>query len=312
MALTLKKIEEAEWQAAFKNQYHSIFFDPDYLNLVKSAFNYNLHYYVCRKADNLQFAAALFSHKGKIVVPYAFTYNSIYFDKSIGDIIYVQIIEDFIKLLKYQFNNFFLRLPPSFTDLRPFIWAEFQISNRYTYYRESSKQLTNKLLKGIKKVENHLTFKVNNANQEDISLNLDICFRYGLPKKLYANYKYLFDELSEKGYLKSFCVYYQNELVCTQIAIIDIKSRSLSTISINDLNNRMYVSYLNYEIYKWCDQNGIDYIDMVGANEKGIANFKYSFNANLVPYFLVSYNRNTYFKHFAKKVKKVIKRLIRR
>ncbi|WP_113662259.1 hypothetical protein [Pedobacter nanyangensis] len=283
-------VDESKWEQAFAGKYHSIYFDPKYLNIVKQSFGYEISYYVFLKGNNLLFAAALFSKDAKIVVPYGFTYNSIFFDKNIGDRVYLEIFGDLVRTLKIKHKKMWLRLPPEITDLRPFIWGGFHVMNRYTYFRKSTDGFSAKILKKVAQQRVGLTLEIADANDEDVDLNLETCFAHGLAKSMYPNYKTLFTQLSKKGYLKAFRIYKQGERQVTRIALIDKEASSLSTISMN-VSNSTVLPFLNYEMYNWCANNKIELVDMVGANDKGVANFKYSFNAKLTPYYLVNYNR---------------------
>lgn len=309
----IEQINETEWEKAFGYKYHSLFFDPKYLNIVKEAFNYQLHYYTCRRHNKIVFAAALFSKNGKVVIPYAFTYNSIYIDNTIGDIVYVQILEDFLALLRSRFKKIALRLPPTIVDVRPFIWADFKIVNRYTYCKDIYSPIKTKVFKNIRKVEEDgVCFVEEDVNNENLELNLETCFKYGLPKSLYGKYRTLFTLLSTDNYLKTFALYKNGKMIATRIVMIDSVLKTLYTFSYNDLNNKSLVSYFNMATFNWCADNSIERVDMVGANEKGIANFKYSFNAVLTPYFWVDYSsKEASLKHLIEKVKGNIKKALR-
>ncbi len=308
----ITQVDEVKWELSFGSHYHSIYFDPSYLNIVKQSFDYQLKYYTFFKKGRLLFAAALFSKYGEIIVPYAFTYNSIYFDENINDITYLEIFGNLLTILKADYKRISLRLSPSIRDLRPFIWADFNVINRYTYYRTTSDLLANKILKKAKKYATDLNFEVNSANGRDIEMNLDVCFKYGLAKRLRPNYKSLFTELSKAGYLKSFCLFQDDDkLAVIQLCILDTGNKSLATISINELNNRIFVPFLNYKIFEWGTLNNIENVDMVGANDEGIANFKYSFNAKLTPYYLVHYNsREKMISNLFKKIKNGLKKIL--
>ena len=305
-------VDEVKWKQIFTGKYHSIYFDPKYLNIVKHSFGYQIKYYVLLRGDNVLFAAALFSKNGKIVVPYGFTYNSIFFDRKISDRAYLEIFEDLIRKLKIEHKKIWLRLPPEITDLRPFIWEGFNVANRYTYLRKSAAELSPKVLKKVEEQRELLSLEVIGANEKDVDLNLEVCFKYGFSKKMYPNYQMLFTELSKKGYLKAFRIYKQGKLEVVRIAIIDDEASNLSTISMS-VKNPSVIPFLNCEMFNWCIDNRIETIDMVGANDKGVANFKSSFNANLTPYYLVDYNRSEEMvRRFSRKIKDCLKKTLRR
>ncbi|WAC40325.1 hypothetical protein [Pedobacter sp. SL55] len=311
--MTLKKVNETDWALAFQKGFHSIFFDPKYLNVVKDAFGYELNYYTFVKGNKLLFAAAMFSKNGNIVVPYAFTYNSIYFDQAVGDIVYIQIFEDFIELLKKDFKNLSLRLPPNITDIRPFKWSGFEITNSYTYIKDPTAKIKHKLLKKVSITDKNLTFVEEEISEANLTQHLHACFRYGLSKNYYEDYKELFLGLANKKYLKLLSLYKSDSLVTAQIALVDSSIKTLYTLFFNDFGNNTYVGSLNLATFNWCVENGITQVDMVGANDKGIANFKYSFNAQLTPYFSVSYNRNKFLlKTALQKAKGYLKKILKR
>ena len=185
-------VSEAAWNDAFAGKFHSIYFDPKYLNLVSRSFGYKLTYYIASKGGKLLFATALFSKNKRIIAPYSYTYNSIFFCAELSDIKYLEIMESLLQTLKANYSKISLRLPPEISDLRPFIWEGFSITNRYTYYRNPSDTLSAKMLKKINQRSKNLRIEVENANDRDITLNVQEAAKYGLPTKLVANYRFLF------------------------------------------------------------------------------------------------------------------------
>ncbi len=310
--MKVSQISEQQWIELFKSEYFSMLFDPKYLNIVKDAFGYDLHYYAALKGNNIRLAAAIFVKGTSVVRPDAFTYNSIYFDSTIGDIAYVDLMNNFLQLLSSNFNKISLRLPPSFFDLRPFIWCGFKVQNRYTYIRDVSAPLSHKIEKRIKAIEDTLVFREEVFNDQLLQYCVDQCFEYDAPDNEMDNYSSLFRHLANHHYLRAFCVYDGKCLKIIRFALIDAERSTLSTILTHNLYSNKLIPFLNKELFNWCLANNIKYVDMVGANNEGIANFKASFNAKLTPYYLVDYKRSAqWYGSIINSAKRRIKRLLK-
>jgi hypothetical protein len=293
--MSVLQIQEQEWKRIFKNGYPSMFFNPNYLNILNKSFGYELSYYVYLKGERLLFGAAIFSHGNKVVVPDGFTYASIYVDDHLGDIRYTEIFGQFLILLTRDFKKVSFRLSPKIVDIRPFIWAGFSVGNRYTYLRDASLPLDSKILKGFSELNSLHQFSVKDLDEVNLKICLDECFRYEMSNKYYEQYKAWFSSLAAHNYLKCFAVMTGTKQEVVQFAILDVVESRLYTILIADFSGRQLTAYLNKELYSWCVKNNIEIVDMIGANNKNIANFKCSFNAELTPYYSVHYNRSNHF-----------------
>ena len=309
----VNKIDKGEWLAiiAGHEQLNSLFFNPDFLSTVKEAFSYQLHYFVAVQKQIPLFAAAIFSKGTDVVVPLAFTYSSIYVEKTISDRKRVDVLKSFIELLKKDFKKISFRLNSELQDLRPFIWQGFKLDLRYTYIKEVRLDVHQSILRNTERAKNeNFFFRVSEVNEEVIKVNLDDFIKYGLKKATYQNYHKLFEQLSLMGNLKSFNVYKGEELICANIVLLDKSNQTLYTLLINKTHYKNATAYLYKETIDWCAAYDYQFIDYCGANEERIADFKSYFNPHLSSYYLVSYtpyknmlnNISGEFKHIVKRI----------
>jgi len=308
------QINKDEWLAvtAKYEGLSSLFFKPDFLDIIKDAFNYQLHYFVAVQKQAPLFAAAIFSKGRDVVVPLAFTYSSIYIENTISDRKRVDLLKSFIGLLKKDFKKISFRLDDELGDLRPFTWQGFKLGLRYTYIKEVKENVHHSVLRNVERAKSEgYDFKIGTVDKESIQKNLDDFSNYGLTKSAYPKYHQLFERLSSMGYLKSFNIYLEEQLICSNIVLLDKNARKLYTLLVNKTSHKNATSYLYKETIDWCANNGYQSIDYCGANDESIANFKSYFNPNLSPYYLVSYAP---YKNLANnmelKFKTIIKRII--
>ncbi len=311
----VNKVNKEEWLAVLSShkQLNSLFFNPDFLSVVKDAFDYQVHYFVVVQKQVPLFAAAIFSKGKDVVVPLAFTYSSIYIDKTISDRKRIDLLKSFIDLLKKDFRKISFRFNADLEDLRPFTWLGFKLDLRYTYIKQIGEGVHQSVLRNVERAKSDgYYFKAVSVDDESIKRNLDDFSHYGLSKKAYGQYHKLFDELFGMGCLKSFNVYLGEQLVCSNIVLLDEKTHQLYTLLINKTDHKNATSYLYKEAIDWCKDHGYRFIDYCGANEERIADFKSYFNPHLSPYYLVSFvpyeNQTNLIKQ---KFKAIVKRVIR-
>jgi len=310
----VRQVDKEEWLTiiARQQQLHSLFFNPEFLGVIKNAFGYQLHYYVAIQKQVPLFAAAIFSNGKNVVVPLAFTYSSIYLDQTISDRRRVDLLKSFISLLKKDFRKISFRFNAEMEDLRPFIWESFQVDLRYTYIKRIGGDVHDSVLRNVERAKSEdFCFKTATVEKESVQKNLDDFRNYGLSGFSYNQYQQLFEQLSLMGCLKSFNVYMGEELVCGNIVLLDEEKHQLYTLLINRTSHKNATSYLYIETIEWCAANGYQFIDYCGANDERISNFKSYFNPHLTPYYLLSYSPYGSFANNAKrKVKAIIKRIV--
>lgn len=309
----VKEVDTAEWQEAVKNT-HSVFFNPDFLNTIASSFKYKLHYIIYTEKGRVQAAFALFSKGKNIVTPIAFTYASIYWNKELSDRKYIAVFKSIIEYLKKKWVKISLRLSSEFTDLRPFTWNGFEIENRYTYIKDPDSGLHKSIRKNFEKAEiSGCRFDVHAPDAQSIEKNLDFFKKQGITEETAVSYKKLFQSLSDRGDMLSFNVYEADKLICSNIFLIDKERQKVFTLLLYKTENKLAHTFLYKKRIEWCKANNVIEMDLCGANEEGIAEFKSYFNPRLEPYYLVHYNP---YDHLMKdiyiKVKVFFKRIVRR
>ncbi len=306
----IKQITQAVWDIEVSQKLKSSFFDSSFLTAVADSFGYKPHYFVYQENNTVLMAAALYSCHKNIVTALPYTYSSVWFEQNISDRKFLLIADDFIKHLKTGWKKISLRLPVEITDVRPFIWGGFKISNRYTYLKYTNSDFPKKIIKTaeLATIEG-MTLSVIKAEKIDIidaikSLKEQIFNK----KAVESNFKAL-TEFANKGYLLAFRAYFNGSCVCTSLMYVDQKKEKSYALLIGDSDHKFAHVFINYERSRWCAKNNISIIDFCGANEPGIASFKSVFNGTLKQYYIASYNPNN---HFLRQRDMILKKFIKK
>ena len=288
----IREISENTWRQLLTSKCESIFFNPDFLNVVSKSFDYKLHYLVYTEGGNVVLAAAVFSKKDKIVIPLAFTYTPIYYSESISERKYLIVFNHLVKYLKANWSDVSLRLPITLTDLRPFIWAGFRTRLRYTYIKAPDGDIHKSVSKNyIRGLNEGLTFKVENPSKTTIEKNLLFFKNYGLSASSHVSYLNFFTHAAQRDYLISFNAYKSEQLISSNLVLIDRATKTLYTLLLYSSNDKYSHTFIYKNGIDWAIKERFASIDYCGANEENIAIFKSYFNPELRQYVVVTYSR---------------------
>lgn len=292
------EVDETHWKQIINANECSIFFNSQFLNAIANNFNYKLHYLVFHENGKYLLSGAFYSYNRNIITPLAFTYASIQIE-DISDRKYIEVINSLCVYLKKEFRKISLRLPLDITDLRPFIWEGFRITNRYTYVKSVDdffyKSIEKNKLKVKLKAENAgFSFKVEIATEDDIDRVLGSLKKLFIRRKTIKSHKDFLLNLGNTGVLIAFNAYLNAVLNCTSLVLIDKNLKKSYALLIQESDNKLVHTFLYVKRLEWLQQNDFEKIDFCGANSKGLANFKSFFNPVLKPYYLVNYNPFSY------------------
>jgi hypothetical protein len=288
-------IDEKSWEIEKTNFGLSLFFCPKYLKAVAEVYQLDLNYYCFRKKNKILAMVSFFSKGKKIIMPENFSYSPIFIIESLSEAIYFEINDSLIELLKKSFKRIFFKFDTSFSDVRPYIWKDFEIKIKYTHLKNNNLSSHKSVVKNISKIINEeYYFEVEQPNPNLIKLNLDFLRKLGISKFHCFNYHNLLEKWTEIGYLKAFNISKNQQILCSNLVLVDLNQRKAFTILLNNVNNGdKYAHTLLYQsIINWCFKEGITEVDFCGANISNISIFKSSFNTELKTYFTVSYSRN--------------------
>lgn len=305
-------IQSEEWERSVKILSLPLFFDIEYINSITKTTGLKVSFYCFKKKNRILALGAVYSQSNKIVLPEHFSYTPLWFISDISEINYFEILNSFIKELKVKFKEIELKLPTQFTDVRPFIWEYFKVENKYTYMKKDNLPPHYSVEKNLSKLElGYYTFCVEDVNISSIKINLSFLKELKTSDVLMKKYNKFLIEWAELGILKSFNLYKDDVLLCSNIAFIDEKTGSIYTILLNkvDQSFKYAHTYLYSSIISWAKENDFKTVDFCGANMLSISKFKSSFNMDLVPYFVVKYSLRM---QKAERVKTLVKDSIKR
>lgn len=314
------KITLEVWEVKIRKLKLPIFFNVDFLKTTSKNFNVEVYCYSFEKRGRLLALGAFYVKSKKIITPESFSFTALWFANELSDVAYLECADSLIQLLKDNFYKISLRLSSQINDVRPFIWSNFRIENKYTYIKRDYSEPHYSISKNLSKLpENHYCFKVENIDPQSIEVNLKFLKVLGFSNALCDFYKPLIIEWGKLGFVKAFNVYKQNELICSNIVIIDISENKIYTILLNNVSDQEKYAhtYLYQSIINWAKENYITEIDLCGANLPSVAKFKSYFNAELVGYFVVTnstfinriYNFKMFFKLHLKRMIKVLDKI---
>ncbi len=208
-----------------------------------------------------------------------------------------EILNTLLSQLEKDFKILYFDVPPTYLDLRPFIWQNYQTQPKYTYTQNITNihQLEEDFEYALKKQLNKarkLTFFIDNQNSTENIINL-----YRLQKKIFdarkiffpfseADFIELITTMFENNAAKIFTLFYQEIPICSTMVYL-YKQQSFHMLLAND---EKYLatglnSLLLFEMLIYLQNNGITEFDFLGANIQSIAKYKANFNFHLKTYF---------------------------
>ncbi|HKL76010.1 MAG TPA: GNAT family N-acetyltransferase [Halanaerobiales bacterium] len=209
------------------------------------------------------------------------------------------IIEKINTFLNKNLKFITLQFPPSFKDIRSFLWNGFSEEIKYTYtekitdidklYEYFDPSLKRQIKKGLKH-----NYKLNfdfNDNEIKTSYMLLQSMHKNNQKKGFLNFKDFdsFIKILNANNSLLLCNIYKDKIpVYTNIILMD-KSTAFYWLAGGNYN--LYNTGLNqvllYNILDKLNQLNCKFFDFVGANTDSIAKYKSNYNFKLTPYYAV-------------------------
>ena len=313
----LKVLERKEWVAKIEDQ-RQLYFNEQYevVEALKFQCSCEARYFIFEKKGTVVISLIAMVKGNRIFSPIHFFYSALWIKPTLGDTRYCEYVAEFLRMLQRSFVKIDMRLPSSITDIRPFLWVGFSISNRFTYLKNLDKlEYSNDVKKNIEKsAQIPYTFKAELLTQEILQLNLQIFSELKLySKKSIAEIGQLISELGRTKYLTCFSCYLRGELLVSHIIFLDDKNKTAYTV----LKNKLYQpqpgsihSALYHHLFVFLKSKGIEYVDLLGADMESISAFKSRFKVNLASVDVVSYSYiNSYLLILKRKIIYTIKRI---
>lgn len=308
----LNKVEASEFNKIIQA---SISCDAKYLAVTEINTGLKPVFYIFTNNNEVTIGFALFERKNRIVMPKQLLfYSGIWIKGGLHDDDFNNHFFEAIAQLKKKYTSITLVTAPEITDLRPFLWNNFQAELRYTYCKASddnnySERIFRYYKRALKKIG--LFHTVCSFNDLDWKGYNDLFKTLHYSTKQIIHIKNWLSELDKNNFL--WCLQINNaQMQCAGSGIVLLdKVLKKGYFIYMDINKNQHSSetnaYIYIEIQKWLLENGYDELDYLGANFKTIANYKSRFYPKLKPYYVVHYNRYnlnimTYFKMLIKKI----------
>lgn len=205
----------------------------------------------------------------------------------------INFIEKDFKILNYKF-------PPTYIDLRPLKWLGYSNSVNYTYsvnFKQNNNYFNNflpDLKRQIKKnIESEYSLIKENSI-ENYTYSFDLQQKtlnrkgknFPLKKEQFIDFC---TKLTSKNVLKTYTITVNNKAITSVNILID-KNKAYYLIAGTDPD--YYNSGLNhvllYKILEELNADGIEYFDLVGANNPTVSHYKSAYNFTLEPYYSAS------------------------
>ena len=213
----------------------------------------------------------------------------------------------FIEYLSSQYDHIRITHSPELTDLRPFSWARWSLSLRYTYHLSLANRTESELWERVERRTRTTIRKAEKLGyifQETNDVNL-LCDQY---EKLYQNRPNPIDPNLVHRYIKSayeaglthiFSVQSPNNETAAIVAFVENDDTSYAWVAGADpsLNNSGAASLLYWKYLSQCTLNRFDF---VGANLPTVAFFKRGMGGDLIPYYTTEHFCNGILRKAAK------------
>ena len=286
------------------------------INSICDVYKCNVVYFLFKRKDKVIISFIAFVKGNRIFQPVHFFYSAFWVDDHLSDRVYIDSVFEFVGKIKGIYNVIDIVLPVQIKDIRPFLWQDFSVGNRFTYLKRTAETKYGKYMERKLAKASTLPFQFleEKLNYNSIALNLDLLtqlkFRASKVKKI----ENLLQLLSTTKYLVAFNSYLDNRLVISDILLKDEENKKIYEILKNkskEVENIHSISY--HHLFKFYNQQGYVIVDLMGADMQSISKFKAGFNPSLVPHFVVNYKRIYQLKSVAKKyIKDVLKSVVRK
>lgn len=243
---------------------------------------------------NQNISANFYYLNRNIILPASQAYTSL----QVSDMLdsehkYLLEVQEFVNELCSQHQQIHLKLRPSITDIRPFLWNNFTAIKRYTYVVELN-SINSEILQNIPEYKRwqHLRIVEQGLSVHDIQQHLKFLEQRVVPKRLRIIERDLKEHITELNTLNVIDEQYN---VLAQM-IFNTNTQHIEQLYYLDQlafkRNRGGV-FAQYAFMWYFKNKGFSTFDFCGANIKTIANYKRRFPGKLSPFYELWYSKST-------------------
>lgn len=295
----LKGFTQEDWVKEVR-KIRPLFFneEPKVIEIICNVYKYEAKYliYFVKKKPIFTFIA--YTTGAKIVRPIHFFYSAFWFNTKFSEAAYINNLTVFISELKGCYNSISISLPIDIKDVRPFIWSDFSIKNRFTYIKSVNDLRYEKdARQNVSSDKQHFCFKSEELSGDILKLNLQLFYNLKVyPQHKISQIKDLFVGMANKGFLRCYSAYDNGQLIASHILFFDIVDKKVYAVvrnkvalqfNINELHSKLY-----HNLFLHLREEGYQAIDLLGGNILNVSLFKSRFRPELATHFVVSYSKN--------------------
>ena len=316
MGFEYKGLTATEWTrelTGIANQ--SVFADLNYLDSFENAYAVNKELIGIYENDKIHLLISFFDSKNRVICPNHYFFQFVWEKENTLSWRRIMVWEFLIEELKKRYSKIHFRLPITVDDIRPFEWAGFKCQLKHTYIKVLDERPYHQNLKRILAKKHDYTFasqtdfaEVWSKHQADLESFL---FSASFISKTVSFFKLV----QQQGLVVTYNIYTEGRLLSSIIVLIDKaqKKAYFPLIGKIDQSQSGAAAYLYDYTFSQLKKEGIEEVDLYGANMKTIARFKHKFEPELKSFFEVRYDsRFKGFSEMKSKLKEVVKRIVRK
>lgn len=311
----LLEVDEKIWKTEIVSKETTVFDEPEFLKTVSSLYQTKIQYWIIYKKNTSIIGFATHVRRDSIIVPNHYAYSSFWFEKDLyGDFAFFEYLDEAVAQLKKKFRFISFRLPPQISDIRAFNGQGFSATVNYTYEKNLHIEVDYRadLKRKLGKAEKQgFVFSYDQFYEDVISQQMGDFRSFGYRSKQSKFYLQYFQRLISAGFLKSFSIHHEGKLMASSMMVVDFKKKKAYNflVSASKINyNGDASTYLYHNAFKCLKQLNIDFVDLYGADMKGIACYKAGFKGRLETHYTVTYGiKHKYLTPLIDKIKKNIK-----
>ncbi|WP_256011591.1 GNAT family N-acetyltransferase [Desertivirga xinjiangensis] len=292
----LTEISKEEWINITKDtECASIFIDPVFLEPISRVFRYSIKYFMAEFKAKPALGFACFVKGKSIKVPTHFIYSGLWWDLKYDTIKFRNLLIEAIGDLKRSYNSIEFRLPPPVSDIRPFQWQDFSYQVSYTYTRNTTDLNFEYNIKSrVKKsFERKIVPSVSFSFSDVWNHQIHDLKRFHFSDRLLGKTKSLFKAWFENGFMLIYEARSPEGLVGSSCVLYDQHQSKAYNLLISSANSNyhtgVHAALYNF-IFNDLRSRGINNFDLYGADLRGVADFKSSFDAILEAHYTTRYN----------------------
>lgn len=304
----------AEYKALPLKASEELFHSPLFIETIALAYIKNIKVFCVYYQEQCLLALPVL-HKGRDAsLTTHFFYQAIILHASFSERKFLQAWELLISELKANFDAIDFKLPPFAEDIRPFTWAGFGQKSYYTATINLKKEIpySENVKRSLKKAEKAgLTINISDFNPEVLIMNLKDMITHGLGKLEPMQIQIWLRTLAS---VKQSCTFTllnaDGTIIGSSIYLYDTKQAYLISVMGGEEQSGGQ-AYLYHSAFEHFRSQGLEKIDLLGANIQSIALYKSKLGASTEGYNIVSYRKSFSRYFFSYHIKKMLKNMLK-